>query len=93
MALSWAVLMATVAAVVTVLSGAPRDPFPLDATASRWVADTLKKLTLDEKVGQLIVPSFESNFLSTDSDTYDELARLTHSHRIVGVYDAAKAAS
>ena len=35
------------------------------------VEQRLKKLTPDEKIGQLIVPSFESNFLSTDSDTFE----------------------
>src|SRR2546422_10408366 len=44
---------------VCALSAAPRDPFTLDRAGEQWVADTLKKLTLDEKVGQLIVPSFD----------------------------------
>jgi hypothetical protein len=46
-----------VLAVAFVLHGAPRDPFTLDRAAERWVEQTLKKLTSDEKVGQLIVPS------------------------------------
>ena len=32
------------------VSGAPRDPFTLDRAGEQWVADTLKKLTLDDKV-------------------------------------------
>ena len=54
--------------VASGLLAAARDPFTLDRAAERWVEQTMKKLTVDEKVGQLIVPSFESNFLSTDSD-------------------------
>ena len=42
-------------------AAAPRDPFRLDQAAERWVTETQKKLTLDEKIGQLIVPTFESN--------------------------------
>ncbi len=65
---------------------APRDPFTLDAAGERWVRDTLEKLTLDEKVGQLIVPSFESNFLSTDSDTFDSLTRLVREYHVGGFH-------
>src|SRR5438270_3791320 len=91
---SWAAGIAAAAAAATVMSGAPRDPFPLDASGSKWVAETLKKLTLDEKVGQLIVPSFESNFLSTDSDTFDQLARLVRDYHVGGfhVFGASQAA-
>ena len=42
----------------------------LDAEAERWVAATLKKMSLDDKVGQLLVSSFGSEFLSTDSREY-----------------------
>src|SRR5438445_515306 len=30
---------------------------PLDKAAARWVEQTLKKMTLDEKIGQLLVTS------------------------------------
>jgi beta-N-acetylhexosaminidase len=72
--------------VVSVLVAAPRDPFTLDKAAERWVEATRKKLTLDEKIGQLIVPSFESNFLSTDSDTFDALARLVREYHVGGFH-------
>ena len=65
---------------------APRDPFTLDRAAERWVEQTLKKLTADEKIGQLIVPSFESNFLSTDSDTFDTLTRLVRDYHVGGFH-------
>ena len=93
-ALSWIAGLAVAAAASTILGGAPREPFPLDPAASRWVVDTLKKLTLDEKIGQLIIPSFESNFLSTDSDTFDQLARLVRDYHVGGfhVFGASQAA-
>jgi beta-glucosidase-like glycosyl hydrolase len=76
------VLLSAVCSVST----APRDPFALDRAAEQWVSDTLKRLTLDEKIGQLIVPSFESNFLSTDSDTFDTLARLVRDYHVGGFH-------
>jgi len=69
-----------------VTAAAPRDPFTLDRAAQRWVEQTLKKLTPDEKIGQLIVPSFESNFLSTDSDTFDLLSRLVRDYHVGGFH-------
>src|SRR5712675_3196314 len=72
--------------VACVLRAAPRDPFTLDRAGERWVEQTLKKLTPDEKIGQLIVPSFESNFLSTDSDTFDTLTRLVREYPVGGFH-------
>src|SRR4051812_23647218 len=81
------VVVAVVAAsALGILSAAPRDPFTLDRAGERWVEQTLKKLTSDEKIGQLIVPSFESNFLSTDSDTFDQLARLVREYHVGGFH-------
>ena len=68
------------------LIAAPRDPFTLDRAAERWVEQTLKTLTPDEKIGQLIVPSFESNFMSTDSDTFDMLTRLVRDYHVGGFH-------
>jgi beta-N-acetylhexosaminidase len=45
----------------------------LDKAAAKWVDRTLKKMTIDEKVGQLVVPSFDSTYLATDSDAFDQL--------------------
>src|SRR5258705_12420241 len=78
------------AVVVTALAleviAAPRDPFTLDRAAERWVGETLKALTTDEKVGQLIVASFESSFVSTDSDTFEMLTRLVREYHVGGVH-------
>jgi beta-glucosidase-like glycosyl hydrolase len=48
---------------------------PLDKAAERWVASALKSMTLDEKVGQLLVPAFESTYVSSDSDRFEELSK------------------
>jgi beta-N-acetylhexosaminidase len=72
--------------VAASIHASPPDPFPLDAAGTKWVERTLKRLTLDEKIGQLIVPSFESNFLSTDSDTFDALTRLVRDYHVGGFH-------
>jgi beta-N-acetylhexosaminidase len=72
------------AATLVAAAATPRPP--LNAAAERWVEQTKKKLTLDEKIGQLIVPSFESNFLSTDSETFDELTRLVRDYHVAGFH-------
>ncbi|HEV3058409.1 MAG TPA: glycoside hydrolase family 3 protein [Vicinamibacterales bacterium] len=66
--------------------GAAGDPFVVDRDGARWVEETRRKLTVDEKIGQLIVPSFESGFLSTDSDTFDDLARLVREYHVGGFH-------
>jgi beta-N-acetylhexosaminidase len=65
---------------------APTDPFPLDRAGEHWVAQTLATLTSDEKIGQLLVPAFESNFLSTDTDRFDELTRLVRDYHVGGFH-------
>jgi beta-N-acetylhexosaminidase len=62
---------------------ASTDP-PLDKTARRWVEKTMATLTVDEKVGQLLMPSFESSFMSTDSDAFDRLQSLVTKTHVGG---------
>jgi beta-N-acetylhexosaminidase len=66
----------------------------IDSEADRWVAATLKKMSLDDKVGQLLVSSFGSNYLSTDTDEYDALVKTIHEQRVGGfhVFGGAEAA-
>jgi len=80
------VVAAAVCVAAAIVSAEPSDPFKLDRDAAHWVDDTLKKLSVDEKVGQLIVPSFDSGYLSTDSDTFDELTRLVRDFHVGGFH-------
>ncbi|HEX3703932.1 MAG TPA: glycoside hydrolase family 3 protein [Vicinamibacterales bacterium] len=80
------VALAAALLVVSPVRAAGPDLFPLDAAGTRWVEQTMKQLTLDEKVGQLIVASFDSNFVSTDSDTFDALARLVRDYHVGGFH-------
>ncbi len=52
----------------------PPAPATLDKVAGKWVEDTLRKMTVAEKVGQLIVPAIDSTYLATDSAEFERLA-------------------
>jgi beta-N-acetylhexosaminidase len=57
----------------------------LDRDQRLWVDATLKKMTLDELVGQMIFASIDSMFLSSDTDKYDALVQLVHETHVGGV--------
>lgn len=88
MSLSFPRIRATVAALSlgTLVLAGPAAQDVLDPEARRWVEDTLAGMTLDEKVGQLILPSFRSVYISSDSQTYDELVTLVHEQHVGGVH-------
>lgn len=48
-------------------------PVVLDRVALRWVEDTFKKMTLDDKVGQVVMSGIDSMYLSSDTDQFDVL--------------------
>jgi len=75
-----------IVALAAVATAASHDPFTLDRAGERWVEQTFKSLTVDEKIGQLIVPVFWSNFLSTDSDKFDQLSRLVREYHVGGFH-------
>ena len=58
----------------------------LDPGARRWVEETLAGLTVDEKVGQLVTPSFRSVYTSSESDVFDDLASLVREHHVGGMH-------
>jgi len=45
----------------------------LSPTASAWVESTLRKMTVDEKMGQLLFTTYHGSLTSTDSDAYKQL--------------------
>lgn len=59
---------------------------PIDKGGEKWVQATLKKLTVEEKVGQMLVSSFQSTFMSTDSDGFDELAKAVREYKVGGFH-------
>jgi beta-N-acetylhexosaminidase len=50
-------------------------PAKLSPEAERWVAQTLKKMTLDEKIGQVFAVWAYGAFMSTESPDYRDLLR------------------
>jgi beta-N-acetylhexosaminidase len=58
----------------------------LDASGERWVRSTLAGMSLDDKIGQMLVSSFGSDLLPTDSDAFDELAKTVREQHIGGFH-------
>ena len=75
----------TVAAMLVVLAILPSAQTPLDREAQRWVDATMKKLTTDQMVGQLLMPRFAGVYTSSDSDIYDQLSTLVQQAHVGGV--------
>ena len=63
----------------------PTAQAPLDREAGRWVNDTLARLSLDDRIGQLMAPGFDSTYLPSDSDDYDRLVRVIQESHAGGV--------
>jgi beta-N-acetylhexosaminidase len=80
MRLVLALLLSTVA-----LAQTPALSTDLDRAAARWVDETIKKMTLDEKVGQLVVSSINSTYLPTDTDEFEAIARKVVDLKIGGI--------
>lgn len=64
---------------------APTAQPALDKTAQQWVESTLKKLTVEQLVGQMIFAPLNSTYLSSDSDAYEALVKLVHESHIGGL--------
>jgi beta-N-acetylhexosaminidase len=84
-------LLRTLAATLLVagLSSAAQKPTPPsadDRAADKWVRSTLASMSVEDKVGQVLVSSFQSSFISTDSRTFDELARAAREYRVGGFH-------
>jgi beta-N-acetylhexosaminidase len=58
----------------------------LDPEAERWVDLTLKKMTLNEKVGQLLVSGLGSDYVPTDSHEYDALVKTVQEYHVGGFH-------
>ena len=64
----------------------------LPAEAEAWVRSTLQQMTLEEKLGQLIMIACYGGFVSTESAEFQRLARLVegnHRRRAQDLHPAA----
>src|SRR3989442_5046110 len=50
-------------------------PTKLSADSEKWVAQTLKSMTLEEKLGQLVMVFYYGGFLAAESPGYKDLLR------------------
>lgn len=54
--------------------------------AAQWVERTLKRMTLDEKVGQLLVPSLNAAYLAADMPEHERLMHLVRDLKVGGIH-------
>lgn len=82
----WVFAAATPLLLTALLFAAPLGQGNPDREAQQWIEETLEGMSLDEKVGQLLTPSFYSSYTSSDSDVYDKLAELIREYHVGGIH-------
>jgi beta-N-acetylhexosaminidase len=70
--------------------GGKSDSRRAGSSSAKWVASTLRRMTLREKLGQLLVPGYFGEFTSTESSEFKELVRQVEADRVGGFMLAAK---
>ncbi|HEY0657434.1 MAG TPA: glycoside hydrolase family 3 N-terminal domain-containing protein, partial [Pyrinomonadaceae bacterium] len=55
-----------------------------DASQSEWVAETLKKMTLREKIGQMMVMPLNGEFANVNSEKFREMRRQIEESHVGG---------
>jgi beta-N-acetylhexosaminidase len=76
-------LSAAAALVAATLWAAPRT---LDRKGESWVRRTLERMTLQEKVAQLVVPGLNGVYTPLDSEASERLERLAREGRVGGFH-------
>ena len=61
-------------------------PRPLDRNAQKWVDATLKSMTLDEKIGQLLAPATTGQFTPLDSDAFQKIKDDIEKYHVGGYH-------
>ncbi len=56
----------------------------LDRAAERWVTQTLAAMSVDEKVGQLLMAQVASTYIGTDSVEFDRVSAFIRDQRVGG---------
>lgn len=91
----WLTGMVLVGATVVTAQRPPVRPAPvvaaaalpdvLDKQAERWVDETFKRMTTDEKVGQLFMTSIDSMYLASDTERFDALVEKIRTLKVGGI--------
>ena len=64
---------------------APNEKFRPSAKAVRWADNQLKKMSVDEKIGQLVHIGINARYLNQESAEYKELKRQVTENKIGGI--------
>ncbi|HEX8289682.1 MAG TPA: glycoside hydrolase family 3 N-terminal domain-containing protein [Pyrinomonadaceae bacterium] len=67
------------------IHASPGAKYRPDEKAYKWADKQLKKMTLDEKIGQLVHIGINAQFLSQDSNEYKELKRQIVENKVGGI--------
>ena len=76
------VAMALLVVMATQCVAAP--PVHLDRNGERWASATLRKMTLDEKIGQMFMVWAKAQFLNTESPDYLQLRDEINKYHVGG---------
>ena len=81
------VLLSLCAVPATPQNGAKVRPFKREpsAKALKWANDELRKMSLEEKIGQLISVGVNATFLNQDSDAYRALKHQIENNKVGGI--------
>ena len=81
------ILLGLCAVPATPQDGAKVRPYKREpsAKALKWANDELRKMSLDEKIGQLISVGVNATFLNQDSDAYRELKHQIEDNKVGGI--------
>ncbi|HEY0787719.1 MAG TPA: glycoside hydrolase family 3 N-terminal domain-containing protein, partial [Thermoanaerobaculia bacterium] len=52
----------------------------------RWIEQTLKKMTLEEKAGQMLIPTFRGNYKAEDSEEWERVRSYVQDLHVGGMH-------
>jgi beta-N-acetylhexosaminidase len=71
--------------VIRLQSEFPGQPWYVTADNSEWVDSTLRSMSLEEKIGQLVMPSAHGYFVNEESEEFQRLVHLVKERRVGGL--------
>ncbi|MFQ5927099.1 MAG: glycoside hydrolase family 3 N-terminal domain-containing protein [Terriglobia bacterium] len=73
---------------IALVAGVGRNELP--RSAEHWVQRTLERMTLEEKIGQLLMVRYHGAYASSDSETFERLAREVNELHVGGLIVATE---
>jgi beta-N-acetylhexosaminidase len=62
----------------------------LSPAANAWVESTLRKMTVDEKIGQLLFTTYHGSFTSTDASAYQQILHYVNDLHVGGFINVTR---